>query len=227
MLKKETAVVLCSGGQDSTTCLFMALNTFEKVHAVAFDYNQKHRIELESVKKVCADNNVSLQIIPIDFLNYISDSALIHIDKDVNTKLPNGLPASFVPDRNLLFLTIAHAIAYNIEATTIVLGVCETDYSGYPDCRYDFIEAFENTANLGCMSNIRIETPLMYLNKAETFQVAQELGVLNTIIEDTHTCYNGVRILHEWGYGCGECPSCILRKQGYEKFYEEFRSGVV
>ncbi|AIM40615.1 7-cyano-7-deazaguanine synthase [Vibrio phage VpKK5] len=213
-----TAVVVLSGGQDSVTCLGLALRCFEKVYAVGFEYGQKHSVELEQAKKICDAHSVPFELFGIPALAELNDSALIGEGGDVNQphhRKPE-LPASFVPNRNALFLTIAHAYAQKVEADALVTGVCQTDYSGYPDCRLQFIQQLEMALNIGYNCNIKIMTPLMHLNKAQTFALAEECNFLDVVINESHTCYNGDRTtLREWGAGCGECPACKLREAGY------------
>jgi 7-cyano-7-deazaguanine synthase len=220
------ALVIFSGGQDSTTILHWALNNnlrFDKIEAITFDYGQKHSIEIEQSKIICENLEVKQTIIDISFLNTIVESALTS-NGDVNIINEKGLPASFVPNRNQLFITMAHSYAQKIGASFLIGGMCETDFSGYPDCRQEFIDAIELATNLGSDSNITIETPLMYLDKAQTFELAYKGGYLKEVIKDSHTCYNGVRdILHEWGYGCDDCPACELRKKGYYQFIKNKR----
>jgi 7-cyano-7-deazaguanine synthase len=214
----KKAVVIFSGGQDSTTCLYWAKNKFESVEAITFNYGQKHSIELEQSQHICDAANVKQTIIDISFLNTIVESALTS-NGNVNELNEKGLPSSFVPNRNQLFITLAHAYAQKIGAEALVTGVCQTDYSGYPDCREKFIEALQHVSNLGSESNITIYTPLMHLTKAETFKLAKDLDVLYEVVHLSHTCYNGDREhLHYWGYGCGECPACELRAKGYNEF---------
>ena len=224
-MKDRTAVVVLSGGQDSVTCLGWAVKMYAEVHCIGFKYGQKHEIELEQARKICMSMGVSFNVHSIPSLKHLGDSALT-TKGDVNTQhhRNENLPASFVPNRNALFLTIAHAYAQRIGAGDIVTGVCQTDYSGYPDCRNEFVTQLEKTLNIGYETNIRIQTPLMYLTKAETFALAEECEVLDTVIEHSHTCYNGNReTRNEWGYGCGGCPACELRARGYEeyKWYKE------
>jgi len=212
------ALVIFSGGQDSTTCLYWAMNRFSKVYAITFDYGQKHRVEIEQSKRICNINKVPQTIVNMDFMQSIVDSALVN-GGDVNQLNSKGLPASFVPNRNQMFITLAHAYAQKIGATTVVTGVCQTDYSGYPDCRLEFISSIQDATNLGSDESIIIATPLMFLDKAETFELAKKEGCLDEVIEHSHTCYNGDRdSRHEWGYGCGECPACELRRKGYNEF---------
>lgn len=221
----KSAVVVLSGGQDSVTCLGLALRNFDKVYAVGFAYGQKHEVELHCAARICAEHDVEFNIFEIPALQQIGNSALIRGDeqKDVSAKHAqnSSLPASFVPNRNALFLTIAHAYAQKIGADTLITGVCETDFSGYPDCRDVFIKSLTKTLNIGYMTDIAIVTPLMWLNKAETFALAKAVDFLTVVLEDSHTCYNGDHNTnHVWGYGCGECPACKLRANGFEAFVE-------
>ena len=214
-MKTKKAVVIFSGGQDSTTCLYWALEKYDEVEAITFAYGQKHSVEIEQSKIICERCDVKQTIVDISFLNTLVESALTS-NGNVNEINEKGLPASFVPNRNQLFITLAHAYAQKIQAQYLVTGVCQTDYSGYPDCRQDFVNAISVASNMGSASNIIIETPLMYLNKAETFELAWSLDCLNDVVELSHTCYNGDREhKHDWGYGCGECPACDLRAKGY------------
>jgi 7-cyano-7-deazaguanine synthase len=213
-------LVIFSGGQDSTTCLGWAINKYEKIECITFFYNQKHSIELEQAKKICEMYKVKQTLIDISFLTHLVDSALTS-NGDVNKSHPRlkNLPASFVPNRNALFITLAHAYAQKIGAETLVGGMCETDFSGYPDCRNAFLLNLVRTLNDGSEADIMMSTPLMWMNKAQTFQLAKDVDFLETVIEHSHTCYNGDREhRHAWGYGCGECPACKLRKEGYEQF---------
>lgn len=217
----NSAVVVLSGGQDSVTCLGLALNNYEKVYAVGFAYGQRHTVELACAEQICKENNVQFVIFEIPALRTIGNSALIGDEGDVNARHSqhDNLPASFVPNRNAMFLTTAHAYAQKVGAQYVVTGVCETDYSGYPDCRRVFIDTLQTALNVGYETDIQFVTPLMQLNKAETFELADKVGFLATVIEQSHTCYNGVRRhLHDWGYGCGECPACKLREKGYKEF---------
>lgn len=218
---KDKAIVIFSGGQDSTTCLYWAKNRFKKIEAITFVYGQKHSVEVEQSKIICEKEGIKQTIIDISFLSTLIESALTS-NGDVNQKNKKGLPASFVPNRNQLFITLAHAYAQKIDSQYLVTGVCETDFSGYPDCRKEFIELIEETSNSGSMSKIKILTPLMNLSKAQTFELAESENCLSEVIELSHTCYNGERkILHEWGYGCGNCPACELRKKGYELYIKK------
>jgi 7-cyano-7-deazaguanine synthase len=216
----SSAVVVLSGGQDSVTCLGLALKKHTKVYGLGFSYGQTHSVELEQAKLICEGFDVPFEIFTIPALKELGDSALT-TGGDVSAAHHRNktLPASFVPNRNALFLTTAHAYAQKVEASTIYTGVCQTDYSGYPDCRLAFIVALQNALNIGYLTDIQIETPLMNLTKAETFDLADEVGILQVVLEHSHTCYNGVRnIKHEWGAGCGKCPACNLRRKGYHEF---------
>jgi len=217
------AVVIFSGGQDSTTCLYFAKKLFAEVEAITFNYGQKHLIELKQSKIICEKANVKQTIIDISFLDQIVESALTS-NGNVNETNEKGLPASFVPNRNQLFITLAHAYAQKIKATHLITGVCETDFSGYPDCRKDFILLIQRASNLGSDSSIEIFTPLMHLSKAEIFKLAEEEGCLEEVIELSHTCYNGNRFIrNSWGYGCGNCAACELRSNGY-KLYKQIKN---
>lgn len=216
----DPAVVVLSGGQDSVTCLGVAMARHEKVVAVSFAYGQKHVTELRQAALIADRHGIKHGIIDLSFFGGLVTSALTS-HGDTTKEHPNkpGLPASFVPNRNALFLTLAHAIAQECGATHIYTGVCQTDYSGYPDCREGFITALEEALNIGYETSIRIVTPIMHLAKGETFALADELGILREVIEDSHTCYNGDRsVRHEWGYGCGKCPACVVRARGYDEF---------
>lgn len=221
IVSQETCVVVFSGGQDSTTCLGLARKYFANVIAVSVNYGQKHSIELLCAAKICEAYGIQHVILPVDVFTAIGDSNLLAGAGSVNdnhTRLTN-LPASFVPNRNAALLTFCHAVAQKFGANYLMTGVCQTDFSGYPDCREDFIQALEHALNIGSQSNISILTPLMHLNKAETWALAQDVGFLEVVRTMSHTCYNGDHEhLHDWGYGCGECPACALRKKGYEAF---------
>jgi 7-cyano-7-deazaguanine synthase len=221
------ALVLFSGGQDSTTCLAWALNRFERVETLGFDYGQRHRIELEQrgvlrdalaaikpewARKLGPDHVLDLQV-----LGAISDTALTS-DKAIEIGAKN-LPNTFVPGRNLIFLAFAAALAYRRGLTRIVGGMCETDFSGYPDCRDDAIKAMQVALNIGMESRFVLETPLMWIDKAQSWALAERLGgaaLVEAVVEHSHTCYLGERgARHDWGFGCGECPACLLRARGY------------
>lgn len=229
-MNNQRALVLFSGGQDSTVCLAWALARYAHVETIGFDYGQRHRIELDARKNVIASLRTQFpqwsaklgddHMIDLTVLGQLSDTALT---RDAEIKLQaNGLPNTFVPGRNLLFFQFAAALAYRRELSVIVGGMCETDFSGYPDCRDDTIKALQVAVSLGMGQRFTFETPLMWIDKAETWQLAQTLaghGLTEIVINDTHTCYHGVRDQkHAWGYGCGECPACDLRKKGYERW---------
>lgn len=214
------AVVIFSGGQDSTTCFHWAKNRFDDIECISFSYGQKHSIELQQAASICQKYKINHIIVDISFLSILVDSALVS-NGNVNESHPRlrHLPASFVPNRNALFIVLAHAYAQKIGANTLITGVCETDFSGYPDCRQVFIDSIQHALHLASDVRVEIETPLMYLDKAHTFELAKSEGGLEDVIKLSHTCYNGDREhLHEWGYGCGECPACKLREKGFEKF---------
>lgn len=223
----RTAVVVLSGGQDSVTCLGLALKTYDLVYCISFEYGQKHGIEIACAVSICNKFGVPLEVVDLSFLSRIVTSALTS-DGDVNKphEYKKGLPASFVPNRNALFLTVAHAHAQEVGADVIYTGVCQTDYSGYPDCRYKFIRRMEAALNIGYETGIDILTPLMYLDKAQTFELADNIGFLDTVINETHTCYEGDHTtFNEWGYGCGECPACKLRANGWDEFKRVSKNG--
>lgn len=228
MIKK--ALVLFSGGQDSTACLAWALSNFEHVETIGFDYGQRHRIELHCRLTVMNRIRESFplwgeklgedRVIDLGWLGQISDCALTE-EREIELSA-NGLPNTFVPGRNLVFFLIASAVAYRRGLGTLVGGMCQTDFSGYPDCREDTLKALQVATNLGMASGFRFETPLMWIDKTETFALAHQLGgekLLEIIRKDTHTCYTGDRSHeHEWGLGCGECPACELRKNGWKNY---------
>jgi 7-cyano-7-deazaguanine synthase len=224
------ALVLFSGGQDSTTCLAWALTRFARVETVGFDYGQRHRVELAcrtALREGLAQCDPRWRerlgpdhTLPIEALGAISETALT---RDAEIAMgADGLPNTFVPGRNLLFLAFAAALAYRRGLVDLVGGMCETDFSGYPDCRNDTIESMARTLSLGMDRPFVIHTPLMWIDKAATWALAQELGgerLVKLIVEDTHTCYLGERTeRYDWGYGCGRCPACDLRAKGWEKF---------
>ncbi|RED42458.1 preQ(0) biosynthesis protein QueC [Rhodopseudomonas thermotolerans] len=226
----KTALVLFSGGQDSATCLAWALSRFSRVETIGFDYGQRHLIELEcrarlldGIGAINADWAAKLgdgHTLTIPTLAEISDTALT---RDVAIAMgADGLPNTFVPGRNLIFLTFAAALAYRRGIADIVGGMCETDYSGYPDCRNDTIQALQTALTLGMARDITLHTPLMWRDKAATWKLAKDLGgdaLVDLIREDSHTCYLGERgARHDWGYGCGECPACRLRARGWSEY---------
>ena len=232
------ALVLLSGGQDSATCLAWALSEYAQVETVGFDYGQRHRNELEArsrlLQGLCSkfpDWAIRLgadHVLDLRVLGQISETALTRNCDIVSGG--TGLPNTFVPGRNLIFLTFAAALAYRRNLKHIVCGVCETDYSGYPDCRDDTIKAMQLALNLGMGRHFVLETPLMWLSKAESWRLAEDLGgeaLLALIVEETHTCYLGERgARHEWGHGCGTCPACVLRASGYRAFREGGPAGA-
>jgi 7-cyano-7-deazaguanine synthase len=222
--QNNKAVALVSGGQDSLTVLECALADQAEVTAVCFDYGQRHIVELDCALSYCRDRGVNLIRLPMPFLGTHVTSMLTEQEgelDDFDAKHPRleNLPVSFVPARNALMLTMAHALACEIGASYVYAGMCETDYSGYPDCREAFITSLQNTLNLGYEAQVAFVTPLMHIDKAATFALAEKLGRLDDILEQSHTCYNGVRsVRHAWGYGCGRCPACDLRRRGFDQF---------
>lgn len=217
------ALVVLSGGQDSVTCLLWAVRAFpDGVAAVTFNYGQKHATEINCARSVCNSLGMDHYIVDMSYIGQVSESALLASNGgDVRNQhaLNPDLPASFVPNRNAMMLAAAHALAQSKGFKHLVAGMCQTDYSGYPDCRADFITALEHALNLGAAKRVTIHTPLMYLSKADTFELASRLNGLGFVVENSHTCYNGVRNhRHAWGYGCGECPACRLRAKGYNEF---------
>jgi 7-cyano-7-deazaguanine synthase len=230
MTTPNGAIVLFSGGQDSTTCLAWALAQYERVETIGFDYGQRHAVELtvrpvllqkiraqfpQWAAKLGEDHMIDLSLI-----SKISSTAMT---EDIEIVMQeNGLPNTFVPGRNLLFMTVAATVAYRRGVNVLVGGMCETDFSGYPDCRDDTMKALQVALNLGMATQLKLETPLMWIDKSETWKLAQDLGgdgLVDLIRADTHTCYLGERgALHDWGYGCGTCPACALRARGYQQF---------
>lgn len=233
-----SALVLFSGGQDSTTCLAHALTRYQRVETVGFNYGQRHQVEMEARLRVIEEFRTHFplwserlgedHVLDAGVLGQLSDTSLT---RDMAFQMQsNGLPNSFVPGRNLLFLTLAAALAYRRGLQVIVTGVCETDFSGYPDCRDDTMKAMQLALSLGMDKRFLIETPLMWIDKAQTWAMARDLGdasgvpeggqtLLDLVIEHSHTCYAGNRSLrHPWGYGCGDCPACQLRAKGWAAF---------
>jgi 7-cyano-7-deazaguanine synthase len=226
----DAALVLFSGGQDSTVCLAWALERFARVETIGFDYGQRHAVELQ-VRPQLRTKLAALRpewsarlgedhVLKIDALGAISDTALTR--ETTIEMAASGLPTTFVPGRNLLFFSFAGALAYRRGLRHLVAGMCETDYSGYPDCRDDTIKAMQVALGLGMERRFVIHTPLMWIDKAKTFAMAEQIGgkaLLDLVIEDTHSCYLGDRAQrHAWGYGCGECPACKLRAEGFARF---------
>lgn len=213
---KNKCLVVFSGGQDSTTCLFWALKQFDEVYAVTFNYNQRHKLEIDQAKKIASENGVKEHIVlDMDLLNQLAPNALTRDDITVEHGTDNGLPNTFVDGRNMIFLTFAAVYAKQKGIKHIITGVCETDFSGYPDCRDVFIKSLNVTLNLSMNYEFVIHTPLMWLNKAETWKLADELGKLEYINQNTLTCYNGII-----ADGCGECPACLLRKKGLDEYLQ-------
>lgn len=219
----SSAIVIFSGGQDSTTCLGWAKNRFAEVRAVSFYYGQRHEIEVQQARKIAGLLTVPLQVIDISFYGSMVRSALTGIgDLNASHEDHGDLPASFVPNRNALFILLAHSLAQTLKIDTLITGVCQTDYSGYPDCRQDFIDALQHSLNLGSASKITILNPLMQLTKAQTFKLAESEGVLDLVLEESHTCYNASTTRNAWGRGCGSCPACRLRAKGFEEYKTQF-----
>ena len=224
------ALVLFSGGQDSTTCLAWALTHFAHVETIGFDYGQRHQVELQARNEVLAAVREQFpqwtgrlgddHMIDLAVLGEISDTALT---RDTAIQMTEaGLPNTFVPGRNLLFFQLAAAVGYRRGLHTLVGGMCETDFSGYPDCRDDTLKALQVAVSLGMGQRFTLETPLMWIDKAATWALARELGgdaLVDIVVRQSHTCYHGVRdTLHSWGYGCGECPACALRRTGHAQW---------
>jgi 7-cyano-7-deazaguanine synthase len=222
---EDSALVLLSGGQDSTTCLAWALERFGHVETLGFDYGQRHRVELACRDAVRGDmaRRHGGKLGPdhvIDISAGIASLGATAMTSEIEiTMTAEGLPSTFVPGRNLLFFTYAGALAYRRGLRRIVAGMCETDYSGYPDCRDDTIKALQVALNLGMQRRFILETPLMWIDKAATWAMAEALGILDLVVEHTHTCYLGDRThRHDWGYGCGICPACTLRADGFSRW---------
>ena len=213
MRNKEKAIVVFSGGQDSTTCLYWAMDRFAEVEAVTFDYQQRHSGEIDAAKRIADELRIPHHILDMSLLNQLAPSALTRKDMILTDGGEGELPSSFVPGRNLVFLTFAGILAHQIGARHIITGVCETDFSGYPDCRDAFVKSLNVTLNLSMDKNFVIHTPLMWLDKAETWELSDQLGAFDFVREKTLTCYNGVI-----SDGCGECPACALRKRGLQQY---------
>ncbi|MFC0270590.1 7-cyano-7-deazaguanine synthase QueC [Metabacillus herbersteinensis] len=219
-MKNEKAIVVFSGGQDSTTCLFWALKQFKEVEAVTFNYNQRHKLEIDVAESIAKDLGVKHHLLDMALLNQLAPNALTRDDIEIEQK-DGELPTTFVPGRNLLFLTFASILAKQVGARHVITGVCETDFSGYPDCRDVFVKSCNVTLNLAMDDQFVLHTPLMWLNKAETWQLADELGALEYVRNETLTCYNG--IIAE---GCGDCPACELRNKGLHQYLESKEVGA-
>lgn len=225
-----SALVLFSGGQDSATCLAWALSRYDTVETIGFDYGQRHKVELECRQHFLAKLKTAYpewaaklgqdHMLDMGLLGAVSDTALT-AEKQIEFE-SSGLPNTFVPGRNLMFFTFAAAVAYRRGHKVLVGGMCETDYSGYPDCRDDTLKSLQVTLNLGLNSRMVIETPLMWIDKAQTWSMAGALGgddLVRLIRDETHTCYVGDHSTkHNWGFGCGVCPACDLRRTGYERY---------
>lgn len=214
MKNKTSAVVVFSGGQDSTTCLFWALSKYDKVYAVSFDYGQRHKDELECAKQICKETNVEHDILDMNLLNQLAPNSLTRMDMTVDSDAPEvGTPNTFVDGRNMLFLTFVAVYAKQRGVSDIITGVSQSDFSGYPDCRDVFIKSLNVTLNLAMDYEFDIITPLMWIDKEETWELADKLGAFDIVREKTLTCYNGIK-----GDGCGNCPACKLRKKGLDAY---------
>lgn len=214
MLDKDKALVVFSGGQDSTTCMFYAMEYYREVELVTFQYGQRHALEIDVAKNIAETYGLKHHVIDMSVLAQLSPNALTHHDMEISSD--KAVPNTFVPARNMLFLSFATAIAYQVGAKTIITGVCETDFSGYPDCRDVFVKSMNVTANLAMDESFIIATPLMWLDKKETWALADSFGKLDYIRDNTLTCYEGVI-----GDGCGECPACELRQNGLDEYMKE------
>lgn len=213
------AVVAFSGGQDSTTCLFWAMREFDEVMAVTFDYGQRHRLELQCARAICQEQGIEHHLLDMSLLSQLAPSALTRDDMEVKDRTVDDLPSTFVPGRNLLFLSFAGVLAKVKGAKHLVTGVSETDFSGYPDCRDIFIKSLNVTLNLSMDDEFVIHTPLMWLDKSEVWELSDQLGKFAYVQEKTLTCYHGIM-----GSGCGTCPACELRNQGLATFLERSKN---
>ncbi|MBA2931630.1 7-cyano-7-deazaguanine synthase QueC [Pseudomonas sp. CCUG 57209] len=214
----KKAVIVFSGGQDSTTCLIHALPHYDEVHCITFDYGQRHVAEVEVAQQLAKQLGATVhKVMDVSLLNELAISSLTRDNIPVPTVNSSGesLPSTFVPGRNILFLTLAAIYAYQVKAETVITGVCETDFSGYPDCRDEFVKALNQALKLGMEYDVRLETPLMWLNKAETWALADYHQQLDLVRQQTLTCYNGVL-----GSGCGECDACNLRARGLNEYLQ-------
>ncbi|EGO62410.1 7-cyano-7-deazaguanine synthase QueC [Acetonema longum] len=214
--KHEGAMVVFSGGQDSTTCLFWAMERFQPVTAITFNYNQRHKAEIECAQEICRDLGVEQTILDMALLNQLTANALTRSEIEVKAGAGGTLPSTFVDGRNLLFLSFAAIAAKQKGLRHIITGVCETDFSGYPDCRDMFVKSLNVTLNLAMDYQFVLHTPLMWINKAQTWAMADQLGRLEYVRKNTLTCYNGIM-----GDGCGECPACQLRNKGLVQYLEQ------
>ncbi len=216
----RTALILFSGGQDSTTCLYWAKTVFSNVETVFFHYEQRHRIEYDAVKHISEKEKMLLHELHLPAFKEIGGTAMI--DEIAIRNKKNGVPNTFVPGRNIVFLTLAASLAYKRKIHDIVIGVNDADYSGYPDCRSGFIASIQQSLSTGLDYDIRIHAPLQSMNKADIWAMSDRLGVLDIIVNHSHTCYLGDHhTLHSWGYGCGTCPACLLRKAGFETYLSQ------
>jgi 7-cyano-7-deazaguanine synthase len=223
-----SALVLLSGGQDSATALLWTLALKQSVVALTFDYGQRHRIEVEYAKKIAWTLNVEHIVLNMNWMGQILGSSLGDHNMPISTTGGyQDLPNTFVPGRNMILLSIACSIARVRGIDTVVGGMCETDYSGYPDCRREFVNSFEAAFGYAINGHVHVLTPLMYLNKAQTFAMADDYHALDLIVQNTMTCYEGNETLHEWGRGCGACPACQLRSKGFEKWQEQQGAAVI
>ena len=213
-LNNNKALVVFSGGQDSTTCLFWAMERYSDVEVVTFNYSQRHALEIDVAKQIANEHGIKHHILDMSLLTQLSPNALTNHNAIITDD--GEVPNTFVPARNLLFMSFAAALAYQIEAKHIITGVCETDFSGYPDCRDNFIKSLNVTINLSMDVNFEIHTPLMWLDKKETWALADTLGKLDYVRNKTLTCYEGIA-----ADGCGECPSCKLRNKGLNDYLNE------
>lgn len=217
MLEKKSALVLFSGGQDSTTCLFWAMKQFESVRALCFTYGQRHSQEVEVAKSIAEKYGVTFQVMDASIISFLADNSLTNKSIVMDDEKPvDSYPNTFVPGRNLLFLTFAAVVARSHGIKNLVTGVSEADYSGYPDCRDTFIHSANTTLNLAMDEEFIIHTPLMWRDKMQVWALADELGVFDTIRYETLTCYNGIV-----AEGCGNCPACKLRKEGLMRYLEQ------
>lgn len=218
-INNDDVLVLFSGGQDSTTCLYWAKRKFRNVYALSFIYGQKHQKEVEVAKKIANKASVKLEIMDVSFIGRLGNNSLTNDSLSMDMEKPSeGFPNTFVPGRNLFFLSIAAVYAREHNINHIVTGVSQTDFSGYPDCRDAFIKSLNVTLNLAMDEQFILHTPLMWIDKAKTWAMADELGVFNIIRNETMTCYNGIA-----GDGCGHCPACLLRKKGLDKFFASIK----
>jgi len=215
-MKNDKAIVALSGGQDSTTCLFWAMKKFKEVIAVTFDYGQRHALEIDVAKTICHDHKIEHHLLDMSLLAQLSPNALTNHDMKIELGQDGKLPSTFVPARNLLFMSFAGAVAYQKGAKHLVTGVSEADFSGYPDCRDAFMTSMNVTLNLSMDEDFVIHTPLMWRDKSEVWALADDLGKLEVVREKTLTCYKGMV-----GDGCGTCPACELRRSGYEQYMKK------